>query len=145
MRVAVRSMFVVVVGASAALGRGAAADPAVATDAERPFSLVSVVGDVAIVTWDRASLERAAAGRKRFVVEQVPLAWDLHVDVALERFSVTGPTTRFVLGRRDGPDEPIDFDPSRIALFRGSVLGRAGSHVFLALCDTTSTGHVDLG
>jgi hypothetical protein len=73
------------------------------------------------------------------------LSSDLAVDLELEPFWVAGPDTQFVVGRKGQPDRRLDFDPSSIALFRGHVRGRAGSHVYLALSDRQSMGFVDLG
>ncbi|MGD2108632.1 MAG: M12 family metallo-peptidase [Phycisphaerae bacterium] len=58
---------------------------------------------------------------------------------------MTAEHTRYVLGRRGRDDEPLDFDPSTVSLFRGRVEGRSGSHAYLALSDRQSMGYVDLG
>ncbi|MCH9034771.1 MAG: hypothetical protein IID42_09740, partial [Planctomycetes bacterium] len=83
--------------------------------------------------------------RSRFVVEGFPLEGEAPVDLVLQPFRVTGPNTQFVIGRKGQPDVPFDFDASSISLFRGSVLGHAGSHVYLALSDRMTSGYVDLG
>jgi len=78
-------------------------------------------------------------------IEGFPLRPGLSVDLDIEPFRVTGPGTRFVLGRAGGEDETLVFDPSSVHLFRGEVTGRAGSHVFLALAEGRSVGRIDLG
>lgn len=64
------------------------------------------------------------------------------VDLRLRRFYVTGPQTQFVIGRKGAADVAMNFDPDSIALFRGEVVGRPNSSVFLALRDFASTGAI---
>jgi len=87
----------------------------------------------------------AARAARRLDIARFPLRSGLAVDLELTPFSVTGPKTRFVLGRRGLPDQPIPFDPSSVSLFRGHVAGRSGSSALLAISDAGSTGFVDLG
>ena len=70
---------------------------------------------------------------EKFRVPDVPLVHDLAVELELERFEVTRRDTRFVIGRKDAPDEPLDFDPSQVGLYRVRVVGHPGSSVVLAL------------
>jgi hypothetical protein len=97
------------------------------------------------VEWNHRELAEAHARRSALTVGAFPLRSGLEVDLAIEPFSITGPDTRFVLGSADGPDRPLVFDPSKILLFRGNVVGHAASHVFLALTESSSTGFVELG
>ena len=87
---------------------------------------------------------RSRRGAK-FRIPRFPLRRDLEVTLELERFQITRPDTRFVLGRKNAPDEPLDFDPSQVALFRGRVVGRPGSRVVLALRDGSHAGQINLG
>ncbi len=109
------------------------------------FTLRSSQPAAAEVEWDPDAVRQATAATRPVRVPAFPLATDLAVDLDIEPFSVTGPQTRFVIGRRDAPDEPLDFDPRNLALFHGSVTGHPGSRVFLALSERSSTGYVDLG
>jgi len=96
------------------------------------------------VTWDPAAAREARDRGERFVAAGFPLAPGLSVDLDLEPFAVTSRDTRFVVGRKDGPDRVLDFDPSSLMLFRGRVLGRPGSQVMLVLGESLSTGWVQL-
>ncbi len=109
------------------------------------FTLRSSRPATAEIEWHQGAVRRAAASARRFRVRAFPLAANLAVDLDIEPFSVTGPETRFVIGRRDAPDELLDFDPRSISLFHGTVTGYAGSRVFLALSERSSTGYVNLG
>ncbi len=108
------------------------------------FRMRAARDSLVIVEWDRAAV-RAAARSQRRAVSRFPLRSDLAVDLEIEPFEITGPATRFVLGRKDGPDIPMDFNPSSVSLFRGRVLDRPGSHLLLAFSEEGSTGYVDLG
>jgi hypothetical protein len=95
-----------------------------------------------------AQLRPIAADGQRIIIDPFPLSLipgqaDIALD--LEEFRVTGPNTRFVKGRADGADEPIDFDPSSIMLLRGNVPGFGGSHVFAALSAAGGVARIDLG
>jgi DNA-binding beta-propeller fold protein YncE len=120
---------------------GGAADPG----SGQLFTLRAVTDDLVIVDWDREAVRAAARRPGRRLVQQLSLHAGLTVDLDIEPFSITGPASRFVLGRADGPDEPLDFDPASVSMFRGHVIGHPGSHVFLALSDILSSGYVDLG
>lgn len=102
-------------------------------------------GPLPTVRLDADVLRATAARGAVFRVPRFPLSRDVEVTLELERFEVTRPDTRFVLGRRGGPDEPFDFDPSRVALYRGRVPDRAGSRVVLALGPGLHAGRIDLG
>lgn len=111
--------------------------------AEPLFHTVSHEREMARAEWNEAEL--LALSRGPFRVTRFPLPGGLEVDLELERFRVTGPGTRFVIGHRGAPDEPFDFEPSTVLLLRGMVRGRAGSHVFLALHRGVAVGSIDLG
>lgn len=113
-------------------GRGNPSTPTHVGEA-RLFRPASSAPGVSVVLWDRVAVRAAVGQRTGFTVERFPLSSDLAVDLELEPFWVAGPDTQFVVGRKGQPDRRLDFDPSSIALFRGQVRGRAGSHVYLAL------------
>ncbi|RME38779.1 MAG: hypothetical protein D6788_06770 [Planctomycetota bacterium] len=110
----------------------------------RMFSPAATEPSATILRVDRAQLEEARRLNKTFRVERFPLDSERTVDLELRPFRVVGPRTKFVLGRKNGPDVPFDYDASRIAFFRGRVAGRPGSDVFLALGEGVSTGYIDL-
>ncbi len=99
-------------------------------------------GATAIVDLDPADLARAARQSTQVLIEQVPLARDHAVDLLVERFSITGPKTRFVVGPDHRPR--AGFDPAAITLLRGRVKGEAGSHVYLAVSEHDTTGFIEL-
>jgi DNA-binding beta-propeller fold protein YncE len=78
-------------------------------------------------------------------VQDFPLAVDRFVDLDIEPFRVIGPDAKFVIGRLDGPDIPIDVDVSSMEFFHGTVANRPGSSVYLAFSDLSATGYIDLG
>ena len=90
-------------------------------------------------------IREAARSAAPFTVEQFPLAADTTVDLELQRFYVTGPGTRFVVGNVAGEDVTWDFDPDRVTLLRGRVAGEPDSHVFMALSEWGSSGRIDHG
>jgi len=98
-----------------------------------------------IVSWKRPAVHAAARKGERIRIADFPLSDELSVDLEVEPFSVTSGATRFVRGRRAASDEVLDFDPSSVVLFRGRVLGRPGSHVFLAVHEGGTTGAIELG
>ena len=108
----------------------------------QPFTLRSSEPGLTILQWDAGAARELSARRSRTIIEAFPLTASRTVDLEIEPFSVTGPETRFVVGRKNGSDQPLDFDPSDIALFRGRVTGRAGSHVYLALAEGRARGKV---
>jgi len=120
-------------------------DPSGAATDDRLFEPAPASDGSFVVTWERRALAEAHARGRTFTVRRFPLRSDLAPDLVLEPFSITGPGTRFVVGAAGEPDRPLNFDSAAILLFRGGVAGVAGSHVFLALGDDTSTGYVDLG
>jgi len=118
--------------------------PEAARRAIAPFALDSAGDDLVIVRWQQSAVRRAAAERAPVTLRDLPLSTTLRVDVDVTPFSVVGSKTQFVLGRKGGSDLPLDYDVSRISLFHGSVAGRPGSHVFLALGGPQSTGYIDV-
>lgn len=110
-----------------------------------PFSLGAIENDVLTLHYNVQPLRQVARHPGRIIVQSFPLRPDLTVDLELTPFHVAGPRTRVVLGRKGGADEPLNYDPTRLAFFRGRVSGRAGSHVFLAFSDRVFTGSVELG
>jgi hypothetical protein len=62
--------------------------------------------------------------------------------LALERFAVTGPGTRFVVGASGAP---LRLDTDDIVLLRGGVEAAPGSRCYLGLCRFGALGWVDLG
>ena len=111
----------------------------------QPFAVASVVDEVLVLSYDHALMEAAARDPAPLLVRDFPLSSVSRVDLKLRPFSVTGPNTRFVIGRKHGSDVPVEFDARRIVLLRGSVSDVPGSHVFLALSPGRSTGRIDLG
>ncbi|MCP3902873.1 MAG: hypothetical protein GY715_04480, partial [Planctomycetes bacterium] len=87
---------------------------------------------------------RAADPDEVITLGDVDLGPGGFVDLELKRFRVTTPATRFVLGRHDGPDEPISFDADDVVLLRGGVRDRPGSRVLLVGSSVAGRGHVDL-
>ncbi len=97
----------------------------------------------AIVSLDRSRLSQVSA-LGAFVIPHFPLdATGATLDLEVERFRVTLPTTRFVNG--SAGDAPIDFDPETVLLLRGRVAGYTNSHLFLGIADGMVNGTIDLG
>ncbi len=67
------------------------------------------------------------------------------VTIELERFSVTTPGTRFVVGSPNGKDRPLDFDPSEVVLMRGQIAGDPHSHAFVSVYQGEMSGRFELG
>jgi len=109
------------------------------------FELHSRDDDRIEVVWDLAALREVRGHSPRLEVRGFPLPGAESVDLDLTRFEVLSAETRFVVGRKGGDDEAIEFDPSRLVFFRGEVRGRPGSSVLLGLGDEHASGHVDLG
>ncbi len=99
----------------------------------------------AVVSVDAETLRAQADGGTRFTLSGISVDADTVVDLELERFRVTGPDTRFVVGRAAGQDVAHDFDADAVLLLRGNVSGRPRSHVFMAVSDSMSFGRIDLG
>ncbi|MEK6798944.1 MAG: zinc-dependent metalloprotease family protein [Planctomycetota bacterium] len=78
----------------------------------------------------------------RLRLRQFPLGAHDNVDLDLEQFKVTTPTTRIVIGTPDG-DRPMPHP--EVALFRGQVVGEDDSEVFLGLSPSGSNGFVRRG
>lgn len=94
---------------------------------------------------DPAALRAAVPAGGKVAIEAFPLQAGLHATLILERFSITGPQTRFVLGRAGAPDDPFLFDPASVVLLRGHAEGYPHSHVYLAVSDWATNGYIDLG
>ncbi len=90
-------------------------------------------------------IREAARSAAPFTVEHFRLAAETTVDLELQRFHVTGPGTRFVVGSVAGEDVTLEFDPDRVTLLRGRVVGEPDSHVFMALSEWGSSGRIDHG
>ena len=110
----------------------------------RLFHLLDSRQGVHTLGYDRGLLSAVENRKEGFRVTEFPIGHE-SIELELRPFRVASEQTRYVLGRKDGPDMRLDFDPSRIAFFSGQVVDHAGSHVFLALSDTLSTGSIDLG
>ena len=125
------------------------ADPpeaAAVPDAElRAFTLHSSQPTSTRIEWNPQAVRQAAVAAQPVRVLAFPMTAGRSVDLELTPFSITGSKTRFVLGRLNGPDEPLDFDPRTLSLFHGIVSGHPGSRVFLALSEHLVTGLIDLG
>ena len=134
---------------SGAWGQGLKRPPAGRLHAERPAGHlawpVPGVDGTPVLVLDGAALRQAADGPGPFVIEDFPLGYGVFVDLRLERFRVTTPSTQFVSGGGPGLGAPIAFDPEEIVLLRGTVLGHAGSRAYLAISEWGSNGIVDLG
>ncbi len=136
--------------AAAWLPASAAADPSAngpvlvnpGATAGRPLLLGRRSAGRLSADWDRAALRRIAPGR--LAVTGVPLLDGLSVDLVLAPARLARMTTRFVVGRRGYPDRPLDFDPSQVTLLLGTVRGRPGSHVVLAVDDASISGSIVL-
>ncbi len=99
--------------------------------------------DSSRVRIDRAGLARAAASGA-FVVPGLNLGGSA-VELEVERFRVTQPETRFVVGGASGRDEEMVFDPESVVLLRGRVAGYGSSHLYLAVSGSMVNGVIDLG
>lgn len=127
--------------ALALIPRAAAANP---DSPPLRLHLESVSERVVVASWDAGTLRAARDAGRPLVVRDFPLPTGRAVDLELEPYSVTSARTRFVVGRKDGADRPLDFDPGELLLFRGRVAGHASSRVLLALGSSVAAGHVDL-
>jgi DNA-binding beta-propeller fold protein YncE len=123
-------------------GRGAGA-------AERPAWSVFAAGPdhaaASVAVLDPDALAAAREHRGRLTIERFPLGLGRSVDLVVEPFRVVSPDARFVVGRMDGPDEAMDFDPQSIVFWRGRVAGFPGSHVFISIAETSTFGRIELG
>jgi DNA-binding beta-propeller fold protein YncE len=94
---------------------------------------VLVAGTTATAGPDHAALAEALrSGGPALTLAGVEVAEAGPLTLNLERFAVTTPATRFVVGRRGGGDVPLAFDPASIALYRGGIAGHPGGSAFLA-------------
>ena len=110
----------------------------------RPFTTVRRADAVTIVKADKATLESLSGLSGGVVVEDFPIPGSRAVTLDVERFTVTTPSTRFVIGRPGGRDREFTFDTSKVVMLRGSVRGMPGSHVFLSLSPWGSGGTITL-
>lgn len=79
------------------------------------------------------------------VLAGFPLPGGRAVDLRLERFHVTTPDTRFVVGGEGGAvSRELDFDAQAVVLLRGRIAGEPDSHVFLAVSETLDQGYIDV-
>ena len=121
------------------------AAPLSGTETSRPFTVTAADALSATVALDAAMIRGMAAGAGTFTLEQFPLSADVTVDLQLQRFRVTTPGTRFVVGHAGAGDTEWAFDPDRVTLLRGRVIGEPGSHVFMALSEWGNSGRIELG
>jgi len=84
---------------------------------------------------------QALRGQSHVRLNGFPLDQHKIVDLELEQFTVTSPTTKFVLGTDDG-DRPAPHPD--VVLFRGRVVEEPGSRVFLGISATHSNGYIAL-
>jgi len=107
----------------------------------RPFKLLDARSDLTTLSVDRAAL-RHAATTSRVDLRSLPVTPGKRVDLRLKPFSVITPDTKFVIGRKNGPDLPLRYEPTSLSMFHGTVAGDPGSHVFLAVGDREATGYI---
>jgi DNA-binding beta-propeller fold protein YncE len=93
---------------------------------------------------DFYALAQLADTQQGVVIESFPISKTRSVDLHLTRFRVASERTQFVLGTPEG-DVPIRVDPDRLVFLRGEVEGLVGSHVFISMSETLSTGRIELG
>ena len=139
------SMGCAVLAAALASAGTVVAAPRSGTGTSRPFTVTAADAVSATVAFDAAVIRAMAAGGARFTIEQFPLSADVTVDLQLQRFRVTRPGTRFVVGHVGAGDAAWEFDPDRVTLLRGHVVGEPGSHVFMALSEWGTSGRIELG
>ncbi|NNF43151.1 MAG: hypothetical protein HKN62_08880 [Phycisphaerales bacterium] len=120
------------------------AAPAVASETTSPAAVFTRGADPGVVAVDRATLAATLARTPHLEVE-LPVPGDATLPLRLERFRVTNPGTRFVLGTLGAADRAYAFDADRVTLLRGDVPGVPGSNVFLALWDRGGQGTIEFG
>ena len=76
----------------------AAGDELLPGKAVRPFVLVSTESAATILRWDQEAVRAVSMDQRPSSIQEFPLRHDLHVDLHVKPFSVTGPETQFVLG-----------------------------------------------
>ncbi len=101
-------------------------------------------GESRIVELNTAAIADAAADGK-VVLDALQLDSRTQVALELERVALPPNRTQYVLGRPNGADAPLDFDPAGALVLRGTVAGRPGSRAFIALTAGGGGGYVDLG
>ena len=139
------SMGCAVLAAALASAGTVVAAPRSGTGTSRPCTVTAADAVSATVAFDAAVIRAMAAGGARFTIEQFPLSADVTVDLQLQRFRVTRPGTSFVVGHVGAGDAAWEFDPARVTLLRGHVVGEPGSHVFMALSEWGTSGRIELG
>jgi len=90
----------------------------------------SVLGHIKL---DTEAVYAAHRDRRPIAIQAVPLAEFGDVQIELEPFIVIDHNTVMLAASGNGPDRPIDFDPSSVATFKGEVIGLPGSSVYLAI------------
>lgn len=134
------------VGVAAFLAGACSAVSQVTPSMEGPsFAPLGEVESAAVVGFNPTAFERIDADNAPIVLTGFSLPGGRTVDLEVERFTITTPRTRFVVGRVDGPDIPFEFDASSVVLLRGRAIGHEGSRVFLGLSRHGSNGQIDLG
>src|SRR5262245_31976677 len=93
-----------------------------------------------VLTLDHEAVAELKAVRGPVRIDSLPLGRDRHVDLELERFRVTLPSTQFVVG---GDNLPFAFDPEAIVLLRGRTADDLNSHVYLAISEHATTGMIE--
>jgi DNA-binding beta-propeller fold protein YncE len=107
-------------------------------------TLLGADGGALLVRLDKSALTQTAA-LGAFALPSFPVnGAGQALDLTLERFHITTPASRFVLGGASG-DAALDFDPDSVVLLRGYVEHYSNSHVYLAVAETMVNGIIDLG
>ncbi len=111
------------------------------------FEALRTAGHATVVFSDGSAIEavRGLAPGAKVAIDRFPLPEGRTADLELERFTVTTPETRFVIGTPGGPDRPLNFDANQIVMLRGNVRGMPGSHVFLSFSPWGSSGTITTG
>ncbi len=134
-RLLVLSLLLLVVGSTWTL-----ADPLGKIDA----TVLSRSSGRASLALDREALVRAAVSGGTLKLRGFPVL-DATVDLRLSPFRVTGPETQFVVGTRGGRDRSLTgFDPDRLTLLRGTVVGATDDHAYLAIADGFSYARITI-
>ncbi|MBX3376268.1 MAG: hypothetical protein KF678_04610 [Phycisphaeraceae bacterium] len=124
--------------------------PGTAPAARRPASQApaSIREVGAAGTWTHLRIDRnalaQAATAGAFVIPGVRLD-GVALDLIVERFRITHPESRLVLGSGKGIDAPAAFDPETVVLLRGRVEQYPTSHLYLAVSPSMINGLIDLG
>jgi hypothetical protein len=98
-----------------------------------------------LVQLNEGAMAEARRAPRPFIVRSFPLTAVHSVDLELERFTVLGPETVFIAAGDDGDGQAVAVDWESYAFFRGRVLGRAGSSVYLSIGPRGGVGRIELG